>query len=300
MPHGGLGELSDRDGTLKLADGRSLGYRRYGDTHGVPVFYFHGFPGSRLEAGFVPVDGLSLIAVERPGYGLSDPMRRRRLSDWPTDIAALADHLGFERFSVLGVSGGAPYAAACAWAMPERVSAAALVCGIGPPAAPGMNGGRMRELQRFGRIGHILSPIVDLARRALVNGHSETRIIAMRDQLISRRYSGVPRERDAITIDFMRHMFGVWREALRRSVRGLVSDARIYTEAWPFDLRAIGVPVHLWHGEEDFIVPVDVGKHYAAHVPGIKARILPGEGHFSVILNSLPEIIETLIASTRP
>jgi pimeloyl-ACP methyl ester carboxylesterase len=106
----------------------------------------------------------------------------------------------------------------------------------------------------------------------------------------------VPRERAAISADFMRHMLTNWREAVRHSLGGLFSDARIYGEAWPFDLNAIRVPVHLWHGEDDAVVPVGVGRHYAALVPGIRARIVPGEGHFSVVLNSLPEIVETLLA----
>lgn len=296
MPDGKLAELTDRDGALKLGGGRTLSFRRHGEAGGAPVFYFHGFPGSRLEAGFVDVRGLQLIAVDRPGYGRSDPLRGRRLADWPADIAALADHLGFERFSVLGVSGGAPYAAACAWAMPERVTAAALVCGIGPREAPGMNGGRMPALLRFGKRGPFVAPFVAFGRGFFLDPRAETRLLAMRERYAERRYANVPRERAAISADFMRHMLANWREAVRGSLGGLLSDARIYGEAWPFELGAIRVPVHLWHGEDDAVVPVGVGRHYAAHVPGIAARIVPGEGHFSVILNSLPEILQVLIA----
>jgi len=294
MPEGRLRELSDRDGTLKLSTGRTLSFRRHGDLDGVPVFYFHGFPGSRLEAGFVPLKGLRLIAVERPGYGLSDPLPRRTLARWPGDIAELADHLGFERFSVLGVSGGAPYAAACAWALPERVSSAALVCGIGPPQAPGMDDGRMPDLLRFGRQPW-LSPIVAIARWLMLDPRAEPRYLAMREKYLTERYGGVSKERAAISPEFLRHMLANWREALRRSLGGLFSDARIYGEPWPFDLAAIRVPVHVWHGEDDHVVPVAVGRHYADHIPGVRARILPGEGHFSVIFNSLPDIVEALL-----
>jgi pimeloyl-ACP methyl ester carboxylesterase len=295
MPESRLRELQDRDGTLKLPDGRTLGFRRHGEEHGLPVFYFHGFPGSRLEAGFIPVKGLALYGVERPGYGRSDPLHRRGLADWPADIAALADHLGLKRFAVLGVSGGGPYAAACAWALPERVIAAAIVCPIGPPKAPGMDGGRMGALLRFGRRGRLLAPVIALARSFLMNQRSERRFLKTRERLVETRYAGVPKEGAALTTEFMRHLFVNWREGVARSLAGVFSDARIYGEAWPFDLGAIRVPVHLWHGEEDRVVPVAVGQHYAAHIPGIRARIIPGEGHFSIIFNSLPEVVETLM-----
>lgn len=296
MPEVSLRELSDQDGALKLKDGRTLSFRRHGDARGAPVFYFHGFPGSRLEAGFASLGGgLNLYAVERPGYGLSDPARRRRLADWPADIAALADHLGHERFSVLGISGGGPYAAACAWAMPERVKAAIIVAPIGPPAAPGMDGGRMRALLRFGRRGWLQSPVVSIARMLLLHPASERRFLAGRERLLkSPRYAATPKEGAALSAEFMRHQLLNWREAIRRSLDGLFSDARIYGEAWPFDLSAIRVPVHLWHGEEDHVVPASVGRHYAERIPGIRARFLPGEGHFSAILNSLPDIVDTL------
>lgn len=296
MPEGRLRELSDRDGALKLRDGRTLSFRRHGEPGGEPVFYFHGFPGSRLEAGFVALGGLSLYGVERPGYGLSDPARRRRLADWPADIGALADHLGLERFSVLGISGGGPYAAACAWAMPDRVKNAAIVAPIGPPVAPGMDGGRMRALLRFGRRGWMQSPVIAIARALLLHPSSERRFLAQREKLLkTRRYARTPKEGAALSVEFMRHQLHNWREGIRRSLAGLFSDARIYGEPWPFDLGAIRVPVHLWHGEEDHVVPVTVAQHYAAYVPGIRARILPGEGHFSAILNSLPDVVETLL-----
>src|SRR5262245_6028460 len=101
--------------TLKLKDGRNLGFAQFGADSAPPVFYFHGWPGSRLEAGFFEIPGVQMIGVDRPGYGLSDPHPKRKLADWPNDVAALADHLGFGKFAIVGMSGGGPYAAACAY-----------------------------------------------------------------------------------------------------------------------------------------------------------------------------------------
>ncbi len=124
----------------KLPDGRELAYAEYGDVTGRPVFFFHGAPGSRL---FHPPDdvtrgaGVRLICVDRPGYGGSTFQPDRRILDWPKDVAALADRLGLDAFAVTGHSAGSPHTLACAYCLPDRVKAAAILCGVGPVEAPG-------------------------------------------------------------------------------------------------------------------------------------------------------------------
>ncbi|MBW2547908.1 MAG: hypothetical protein DRH23_06320 [Deltaproteobacteria bacterium] len=122
--------------TLHLRDGRKLAYAEYGDPHGYPVMLFHGNPSSRLSWGLIPDSPfrphLRLIAPDRPGFGRSDFQPGRRLLDWPDDVSELAEALGLNRFAVLGVSGGGPATLACAWRIPERLTA------VGPtnPVAP--------------------------------------------------------------------------------------------------------------------------------------------------------------------
>ncbi len=138
--------------TIPLSDGRSLAYAEYGDPRGRPVFFFHGTPGSRF---FRPADeitrnmGVRLITADRPGYGLSTFQPGRRILDWPSDITQLADHLGINRFAVAGHSGGGPYVLACAAALPERVSAAALVAAAGPVDASAATLG-MSQVNKLG------------------------------------------------------------------------------------------------------------------------------------------------------
>ena len=130
-----LVDVEERDRIVRLADGRALAYAEWGAPDGFPVFGFHGSPGSRrthLGEEAPRSADVRLILPDRPGFGLSDPQPGRALLDWPRDVAALADHLGVDRFAVYGFSGGGPYALACAWAMPERVTAAAVVGGEGP------------------------------------------------------------------------------------------------------------------------------------------------------------------------
>ena len=124
-----------REGTVQLSDGRALGYAEYGDPDGDPIFEFHGLPGSRfyeLDNQALSRAGARLLTVERPGIGLSDPLPGRGLKDWPPDVAALADRLGFERFAVLGTSAGAVYALAAGLGLPERLTGVGLLCAIGP------------------------------------------------------------------------------------------------------------------------------------------------------------------------
>lgn len=132
------GEFSER--TSRLADGRELGYAEYGDPAGKPVFYFHGWPSSRLEAWGYHAAGVRLgariIGVDRPGIGLSSYVRGYTIARWPGDVAALADSLGIERFAVVAISSGAPYSYACARFIPEQLTGAAVVSGVGPLDIP--------------------------------------------------------------------------------------------------------------------------------------------------------------------
>jgi len=117
-----------------------LGYGEYGDPAGEPLFFFHGWPSSRYHGMMLHAEaerrGLRVIAPDRPGIGLSDPLPGRGFSSFPKDISALADELGLDRFRLFGISGGCPYTLATAAALPERVRAAAVICGAPPLGSP--------------------------------------------------------------------------------------------------------------------------------------------------------------------
>jgi len=128
--------IGEVEGRVVLSDGRRLGYRATGAPDGDPLFYFHGFPGSRLEADLLCKEagagGWRVFAIDRPGMGMSDFMRGRTLHDWPRDVEEFANALRIDHFTVIGVSGGGPYAAITAWALKKRVRATGIVCGLGP------------------------------------------------------------------------------------------------------------------------------------------------------------------------
>lgn len=124
--------------THTLPSGRKLGYAEYGLPTGTPIIYQHGFPGSRLEAAYLDRAanrvGARIIAIDRPGFGWSSPVKERTVLSSADDVRSLADHLRLQRFGVMGVSGGGPYALACARALPaDRLRAVSIICGLGPP-----------------------------------------------------------------------------------------------------------------------------------------------------------------------
>ena len=126
-------------GVARTSDGRDLAFCEWGSPAGFPVFYLHGTPGSRYfrhVGGMYERIGLRVITFDRPGYGMSTRLPGRTVAQGGSDVAAVADHLGLDRFSIVGESGGGPYALAAAAAMPDRVRRCATIFGVGPHDAP--------------------------------------------------------------------------------------------------------------------------------------------------------------------
>jgi pimeloyl-ACP methyl ester carboxylesterase len=279
----------------RLPDGRRLAYAEYGAHDGYPLFYCHGFPGSHPQIHIAHATAtrlnLRLIAADRPGIGQSDFQPGRRLGDWPGDVAALADALGLARFAMLGVSGGGPYALACAHKLGQRLDLAAVVCGLGPLDVPDL----MRGMNPFVRFQLRLAGQVPLLGRLLAyaNGwqlqHLGSGVYPLiqaalppADQAIMQR----PQVAAAIIHSV--------REALCLTLRGAVHELEIYNAPWDFSLAEIQTPVYLWHGEADNIVPVDMGRYLAQRIPACQAHFCPDQGHYSLAFGLIDEVLETI------
>lgn len=284
---------------LTLRDGRRLGFAEYGPANGAPVLYFHGWPGSRLEPGVAESLqtqlGVRVIATDRPGYGLSSFQERRRIVDWVSDVSELADTLGLGRFAVLGVSGGGPYALACAAQIPDRLSGTGLVCSVGPLEAPGATHGMLAMNRRLLFLARKTPSLARaLARCGLRAFWNYTREVLPKSVLAhlpeaDRQLLASPDLRNALLAN--------WREAFRTGTRGMAWDGCLYAGPWGFSLEEIRVPVGLWHGEADVIVPARMGRDCATWIPNCRAQFLPQEGHFSLPLNHLREILGGLTAA---
>ncbi len=284
-----------RDGTVRLPDGRTLGFAQYGDPAAPPVLYFHGFPSSRLEAGLIPIPGVRLISPDRPGYGLSDPKPGRSLLDWAMDVEALLDALHLDRVALIGMSGGAPYAAACAHSIPHRLTATALVSGMAPPGFGWEAGSPAGFLMGMGRRPMALRPMALRLTAHTVRGFIRGGDPLALAGLLRRRAGLPPSDRVLLNADAGEKVVTGWREAVRGGVEGPVSDALVYARHWGFPLEGIRGRVSVWHGTADTTVPVAAGRLYAARIPGARAHILEGEGHFSLIFKHHPAILRELL-----
>jgi pimeloyl-ACP methyl ester carboxylesterase len=280
---------------ITLHDGRQLAYAEYGDPTGFPVFFFHGIPGSRIFR--PPFDnltakmGIRLICVDRPGYGLSTFQPNRRILDWPKDVTVLADHLGLDKFAVAGHSGGGPYVCACAYALPERVTCAAILSGLGPAEAPeALKGMNSTNAMGF-RVGRLLPwPLWRALFRAWfgdVAAHPEILFPGVRPE-------HVLADNEILQIPGILEMCRASiSEAFRSGTDGHAWEGKILARPWDFDLGQIRVPVHLWHGELDKDAPVSMGRHVAGGIPGCKAHFIPGEGHL-LLMKFWQEILATI------
>lgn len=105
-----LRPVVDETRTLRLADGRDLGYAVRGDPDGTTLLHFHGALSSRWEGAIyhraARAAGLRLISVDRPGIGASSPYPGRTVQAFAKDVAALLAHLSIRDAGVMGVSGG--------------------------------------------------------------------------------------------------------------------------------------------------------------------------------------------------
>jgi pimeloyl-ACP methyl ester carboxylesterase len=282
---------ADPGRTLSLRDGRRLGRAEYGAADGAPAFYFHGHPGSRLEPRLADAAaaeaGVRIVALDRPGYGLSDFQSGRTILDWPRDVEQAADLLRLDTFAVLGSSGGGPYALACAHELPERVTGVGVVSGVGPHEAPGATEG-MRWQNRVGfRLG---ARVPALARLAMRSMERQLR----RDP--ERTVNAVAQAMGAADAEIVRRpevrelLADVLVEAFRQGSRGPALDVVLLGGPWGFRLGEIRPPVLLWQGEADVLVPPAMGRHLAAAIPDCRGRFYAGEGHLLVI-DHLPEIV---------
>ena len=283
------------DRTLRAKDGRQIGFATFGDPEGVPVFYFHGLASSRLEGALAHAVGLQrnvrLVALDRPGIGLSDPRRGHRIPDFADDVSAVADELGLDRFSLVGVSTGGPFALATAARLPERVRAIALVSSPAPygegSSLVGMDIRSRAFLVWLPRFAPwLLGPIWNrLAQLSDSDPVGLLRLIA--DTLPSS-------ERRAISSPEIAEVFmDAAYEAFRFGTGGVVAEQRLLARDWGFAIDAVKAPVWLWHGEEDGASPIGMAHWLVASLPKCQAQFLPGRGAI-VAGDVLPFAIATL------
>jgi pimeloyl-ACP methyl ester carboxylesterase len=238
---------------------------------------------------------LRIIAPDRPGMGLSDPLPGRRLLDWPEDVRQLADALGIPHFSVAGVSGGGPHTLACAFALSHRLDLAVVISGAvpfdSPDALEGMHAGN--------RLAFLLARRAPWALSLMM---APSLLIARKwpDRYAQVAIKGLPEADKAVLTDpTMKEAFTAGsEEAVRQGRKGVVAEAIIYTKPWGFSLSDVKVPVHIWHGDKDVNAPVAMAERMAEEIPDATLHRCPGEGHL-LLVKHWPEIERVLLSSPR-
>jgi pimeloyl-ACP methyl ester carboxylesterase len=277
-----------------MPDGRIVTFMEFGDPDGLPAFGFHGTPGSRFMFRLThPVGerlGLRIIAPERPGFGRSSFQRRRTLKGYAQDIAYVADALGISRFAVAGVSGGGPYAAACAALMPDRVLAAALISPMGPvcppEGAPRIGAAHHSIFRLFPKAPAAMAGVFSLGRLAFLYaplpmfGFLLTRAAASDWKILSR---------SEVRINLLQ---GV-AEGVRPGVRGAIEEMRVFSRPWDIPFEAIRAPTFLWQGTKDRNVPVAASFRLGELIPACQVFRLEGAGHYWVF-DHMDEILGRL------
>lgn len=287
------------DKTIRLPDGRSLGYTVCGDPEGQPVFQFHGWPGSRLQAKFLDEEaakaGIRVIGLDRPGIGLSDFQPDRQVLDWPNDVVALADAMRIDRFAVLGISGGGPYVAACAYKIPDRLTGCGIVSGMGPIdlSTEGMEASTRAIFFIARRLPWLLGPLIWLS----MGRHSqmdEEKIERSMPKMMQRLQEP---DRKVLDKSELRKLFiEDSRESFRQGSKGQAYECRLFVQPWGFRLEDIAFDkVYLWQGELDVNVPVSVGRAVAEAIPNCEAKFYPNDAHLSTLFNHMKEIMGSLL-----
>lgn len=289
-------QLREHEGVLALEQGRRVQFAVLGARDFAKViFYSHGFPACRLEAsiahGVARELGLTVVALDRPGFGGSDWYAHRRIEDWADDVRLVARHLGVARYGILGVSGGTPTAIAAAALLPEEVSQLVVVSGVAPMHAPealeGMhwvNRTLLRIGQRFEWLGRISIGAIAALWRS-VPGAAQfwfASVLPKADrEIVHRPEVGVILARNI-------------QESLRPGVRGVVTEFLLLLSDWRGLPPKVAVPTSIWHGDQDTYVPISMAKILHKSIPQSRFQQVEGGGHF-MIVDRLRPVLEQFV-----
>lgn len=264
-------------GVVELGDGRRLSYDEVGDPAGRPVVYLHGCPDCRLtrhpDDAIAARLGVRLVAVDRPGYGASDPPRDWTRRSEADDVLALMDHLGIDRFAVLGWSSGGQIALECAAIAPSRIAAVGLVASTAPTPFDGDVGALAQEMLPF------LAPPEPTPELALEHIREAKSDVYLSDL-------------DSIA-GLDQHLASAMQTALAGGTAGAEFDIRNLMTPWDVDLAGIDVPVTLWYGTNDDVVDLSVGTALAEALPRARFEIVDGASHL-LLLTHWTALLESL------
>lgn len=325
--------------TIILPDGRSLGYAEYGSPNGATLLYFHGFPMSRLEAygihGIAARRKIRLLSLDRPGFGLSTHDPHRHIMDWPADVQAFAAKVGISQFSVLGVSGGGPYALACAEHLPRgMLSAVGVLAGAplwdrgfwteGVPwysrplylAANYWPSGlrvvsdalvgtlrwmtRMKWVER--KIDAALEPLTKAQAAQTMEEKSKTGNVELAELPPTNTYNAPVGDKQQEPVQSIaqqrKTLIRLIFEGFGQGSSGFIHETRLLTRHWGFNFEDVTHDnVRMWHGSKDANAPVGSIRDMAKRMPHCVLKEY-NENHYTMG-NYVEEVLKELIPENR-
>ncbi len=282
---------------MRAAGGRDLEVVVDGPDRGAVLLFHSGTPSAAIRYGLI-VDptakhGLRTVTYSRPGYAESTPQHGRSVADAAPDSEAVLDALGADRFVTLGWSGGGPHALACAALLPERCMAAATMASVAPYPTAGLDwfaGMGSENVTEFGAALEGEAPLTAF----LEKGAEELRDVTA-EQVAGALGSLVSDvDKAALEGPLGDELAESFRRAVSAGIAGWRDDDLAFTRPWGFDPASVRVPVAIWQGAQDRMVPFDHGRWLAANVAGAKSRLLDDQGHLSLV-QSIDQILEDLV-----
>ncbi|KFY10018.1 hypothetical protein V492_05254 [Pseudogymnoascus sp. VKM F-4246] len=290
--------------TFTLPDGRKLGYAEYGDPDGTPLLYFHGYPSCRLEA--FPIDDMArklntrLLALDRPGFGQSTPQPNRSITDWPTDVSAFAKGMQLSRFAVMGLSGGGPYALACAHGLPQEMLAGVGLFASGPPWVAGAHHNSI-----YRRATRTMATYWPTGLRILFDAFVRVAIWLVHSGPVSRRIdkwlekedtNKEPNDQAADETSTMitpkksladrrlELVHALLEEPFAQGGKAAVEEAKLLSsDDWGFSFESVRYnPVRIWHGAQDKNAPVALIRYMVEKLPYCVYHEFEGDTHYTM------------------
>ncbi len=284
---------------ILTTDKRRLTFEITGDPNGMPVFLLHGTPGSRSgpkpRPGMLYRQGIQLICYDRPGYGGSTRRPGRNVASAADDVKAISEYLKIDRFAVVGRSGGAPHALACAALIPDLVIKTVALVSVAPANAPGLDWYEGMAPDNVDEYTALDEDDSGMAERLRLRAHRTSKDP---DTLIEILISQMKRpDLEIIKNSAMRRLLtSTYAEALREGPFGWVDDALAFRNDWGFDVANIKGLVQLWHGAEDNFSPANHTRWLHKHIPQAEIEIQADTAHFGSV-EILPRILGNLVVA---
>jgi pimeloyl-ACP methyl ester carboxylesterase len=283
---------------ISLPDGRDLDVLTAGAAEALPLVIHEGTPGGLVA--YPPTveaareRGLRVVMIARPGYERSTPRPGRQVADVAPDVAAVLDTLGADTFVSIGWSGGGPHSLACAASLPGRCLAATSVAGVAPYKAEGLDFLAGMGPENVVEFGAAVAGTDALTRYLQTEAGPLGQVTA---EDVAAAFGGLVSDADkaAVTGDFAASLAASLRAALANGIAGWRDDDLAFAADWGFPLDPMPAPVAIWQGDQDRMVPYAHGQWLAAHVPGARAHLMPGEGHLTLTVTAIGKILDDLL-----